>query len=212
MIFNLKSITKEIRNNICDITVPINYCKESVIDKFVSNSIMSFECVSGEERKTYENLTEDEKKDFVSSSAHINIMLISVERLYELYHIGISCDYDMTINMIKNSISVNKDNEKLMFTTFVILHEFGHWNDFVSKDSKPYFYNQDENEQREVYDLKVKILNDKSLQEKSDYKIKEQLKKWWNRYNAVPCEKRANDYAISKIKAAYSHFKENGYI
>lgn len=212
MIFNLKSIAKEIRNSIYDIDVPINYCKESPNDLYIPNYIISFECVSGEERSIYENLIEEKKKDFISNSAHINILHISVERLYELYHMGISCDYDMTIDMIKKYVSVSKDNEKLLFATFLILHEFGHWDDFISKDKKPFFYTQDENEQREVYDLKVRILNDQTLQQKSDYKIKEQLRKWTNRYNAVPCEKRANDYAISKINEVYNYFKKKEYI
>jgi len=211
MLLYLKSIANEIKKYICDINIPINYYKESE-NVYISNSIISFECVSGEERKRYENLTEEDKKNFVSNTAHINLLLISVERLYELFHIGISCDYDITISMIKEVIPVNADNEKILFAIFVILHEFGHWYDFESKEKKPYFYIQDEKEQKEVYDLKAKILNDKSLQEKSDYKIKEQLRKWSNRYNTVPCEKRANDYALSKIKDAYNLFREKGVI
>lgn len=212
MIFDLKSITKEIKNNICNNDMPINYCKEPENYTYMPNSIISFVCVSGDERKRYESLKEEEKIDFVSSSSYINMLPISVETLYDLYHSGISCDYDMTISMIKKFVPVNKDNEKLLFASFVILHEFGHWNDFVSKDKKPYFYMQEENERREVYELKVKILNDKSLQEKSEHKIKEQLRKWTNRYNALPCETRANDYAFLKINDIYNLFKKNGYI
>lgn len=211
MVLSLKSIANEIKDNICDVNVPIKYHKESE-NVYISNSIISFECVSGEERKSYENLTEEDKKDFISNSAHINLLLISVERLYELYHMGISCDYDMTIKIIKESVPVNVDNEKILFAIFIILHEFGHWHDFELKDKKPYLYTQDEKELKEVYDLKIKILNNESLQEKSDYKIKEQLRKWFNRNNAVPCEKRANDYAISKIKDAYNFFKKKGVI
>ena len=211
MLLNLKSIANEIKENICDTNVSIKYHKESE-DVFISNSIVSFECVSGEERKSYEKLTEEDKKDFVSNSAHINLLLISVERLYELYHMGISCDYEMTINMIKKVVPVSADNEKILFAIFVILHEFGHWHDFESKDKKPYLYAQDEKELKEAYDLKMEILNNESLQEKSDYKIKEQLRKWFNRFNAVPREKRANEYAISKIKDAYNFFKKRGYI
>lgn len=212
MTFTLKRITKEIKEIIDDVDVPIKYNKNSPDNISGQNSILFFKCVSEEERAIYENLTEEEKKEFVSNSAYISILLINVEELYELYHTGISCDYEVTISMIKEHVPVNKDNEKILFAVFVILHEFGHWIDFKSKDKKPYLCTQDEKDKKEVYDLKVKILNDESLREKSDYKIRKELKDWVNRYNLVPSEKRANDYAISKIKDVYNVFKERGYI
>lgn len=104
--------------------------------------------------------------------------------------------------------SYQKKVKKILFAIFVILHEFGHWNDFKSKGEKPYYYMQDMKEGKEVYDLKVKILKDKSLQNASKFKVMKELRNYFYRYNLVSCEKIANDYAISKLKDACSIFDE----
>lgn len=210
VIFTLKTISKEINNSIFNNEVPIQYHKKETIVS--QNPIVSFVCVSGEERKKYEKLTDVEKEDFVSSSAYISIPIIHVDNLYEMYHVGISCDYEETINMIKKAVSVNKDNEKILFAIFVILHEFGHWHDFESKGKKPYLYLKDSKEQKEVFDLKEKILNDISLAMMSEYKIKDRLRKWFKRYNLVNCEKKANEFAMSKVKEVYNYFRDKGVV
>lgn len=210
MTFTLKAISKEINDSMFNNEVPIQYHKE---EKTVSqNSIVSFICISGEERKKYENLTDAEKEDFVSSSAFISIPIIHVDKLYEMYHVGISCDYEETINMIKKTVSVNENNEKILFAIFVILHEFGHWHDFGLKGKKPYLYLKDSKEQKEVFDLKEKIINDTSLAAMSEYKIKDKLRKWFKRYNLVNCEKKANEFAMSKMKEVCNHFRDKGVV
>ncbi len=209
--FTLKEISTRINDIMYNGIIPVKYFKMPESNSYIPNSIISFKCVFGDEQNDYEKLPEESKKDFISSSAHVNIPIISVEKLYELYHIGLSYDYDGTIKMIKDNnkyIRVTDDNEKILFAIFVILHEFGHWNDFKSKGEKPYYYMQDMKEEKEVYDLKVKILKDKSLQNASKFKVMKELRNYFYRYNLVPCEKIANDYAISKLKDACSIFDE----
>lgn len=208
MVFTLKSISNKINKELFDEKVPIRYKKEEPnIDQ---NSVVSFACISGSERERYENLDEPNQKEFVSTSEYISIPMINLEKLYEIYHVGITYDYDGTIDMIKKVIVVDKDNEKILFALFLILHEFGHWNDFVSKGRKPYAYTQDKDEQKDVYDFKRKILNDESLCHMSEYKIREKMREYFNRYNSVPGEKRANEYALSKLCDAYKILKNEG--
>lgn len=208
MVPTLKSISSKINKELFDEKVPIRYKKEEpIIDQ---NSVVSFVCISGSERERYENLDEPNQKEFVSTSEYISIPMINLEKLYEIHHVGISYDYDGTLNMIKKVIAVDKDNEKILFALFLILHEFGHWNDFVSKERKPYVYTQDKEEKKEVYDFKKKILNDESLSYMSEYKIREKLRGYFNRYNSVPSEKKANEYARSKLCDAYKILKKEG--
>lgn len=210
MILTLKSISREINKSLYNDEIPIHYYTE--LEENSQNSIVFFECISGEERKEYESLSMTDKKNFISRSAVIHIPIINVDKLYELYHVGISYEYTGTMNMLKDVVSVNSDNEKILFALFLILHEFGHWHDFKSKEKKPYLYMQDEKEQREVYDLKVQILNSQSLYGASKHKIMEQLRDYFKRYNMVSCEKRANEYAISKIKNVCDFLKKKGVV
>ena len=206
MVLTLKSISRKINKELFDEKVPIRYEKES--EKIDQNPIVSFVCVSDFERKMYENLDESNQKEFISKSEYICIQVMNIEKLYKMYHVGISYDYIGTINMIRKVVAVDKDNEKLLFALFLILHEFGHWNDFVSKGRKPYVYTQDKEERKKLYDFKLKILNDESLYYLSQYKVKERVREYFNRYNSLPSEKSANEYAISKLCDVYRILKE----
>lgn len=182
-------------------------------DDNIPNSILYLLSIEKNKQNEYDKLTDEEKESYVSDSAKIYIPLINVDKLYDLYHKGVSCDYSETIKRIQKKVTVTPENEKVLFAVFLILHEFGHWHDFVEKEKKPFFYNLlDENEYREAYELKKSIIEKLKGSSMSSYDDITLLKRYFNQYNSIPREKRANEYADEKLVEAYKIIKEKGLI
>lgn len=181
---------------------PIKYYKR--LTSIDQNEILYFLSVGDDKRKDYEGLTKEEREKYVSDSEQIFIPLINVDELYELYNIGLSYDYLGTLERIKKIVKVTEENEKLLFAAYSILHEFGHWHSFVEKGRKPFLYNEScEEEYRAVREMKERIIgmDQRGLSIGKKNKI---LKDYFLRYNLIPNEKEANEYADMNLEQAYA--------
>lgn len=188
---------------------PIKYYK--IADSMNQNELLYFLSVSDDKRKDYEGLTKEGREEYISDSAQIYTPLIYVDELYERYNNGfaVSYDYSGTMQRIKKIVEVTEENEKLLFASYLILHEFGHWHSFAEKGRKPFLYNGScEDEYRAVYELKKKIIGmDKS--KLSIYKEKKMLKDYFLRYHLISNEREADEYADMNLKRAYEIIKES---
>lgn len=205
----MKETLKKLSSLLNNDHAPIKYYK--IIDFTNQDELLYFLSVSDDKRKAYEELTREEREEYISDSAQIYIPLIYVDELYERYNNGfaVSYDYSGTMERIKKIVEVTEENEKLLFASYLILHEFGHWHSFVEKGRKPYLYNElCADEYRAVYELKKKIIRmDKS--KLSIYKKKEMLKDYFLRYHLISNEKEADEYADMNLKRAYEMIKES---
>jgi len=90
----------------------------------------------------------------------------------------------------------------------MILHEFGHWNDFVKLRNKPYeFTIHDAKERKNIYKYRQEPERQIKLGKLGDEKSA--LEDYMIKYNAVSMEKRANAHADTHYELAYNLLKTN---
>jgi len=175
----------------------------------IRDNIVSFVALSKQEKEIYEVMNKKEKRNYVSKEPLISIPKLSVYACAELYKVGKFSVYDYTLQKVKKLTSIENINDNdVAVCLYMILHEFGHWNDFVKLGNKPYeFTIHDAKERENIYkhrqELERQIKLGKLEDEKSaleDYMIK---------YNSVSMEKRANAYADTHYELAYNLLKTN---
>ena len=148
------------------------------------------------EIELYDSLSN--KEDYISNSAALCFPDITLEEIIKFQKKFDPNTYNFKITKITSILGsdLNKESKDLAFLIYLILHEFGHWDDFERMGKKPYlFINQD-----------CEILNalnaKKNIMEK-DFRMsknKTVRNKWIKDYNEVPVEKKANDYAEKHLK------------
>ncbi len=176
-------------------------------------SIVYLKTISNEKQVEYNRLAEDEQKSYVSDSAEIYIPLISVDFLAQIYKASFSHDYPYTLKKVHNMVHVIQKDESTAVALYMLLHELGHWVDFLRCGRKPYdFTMPDSVEARRVHNygnqLQVKLSAKKSLSEEDHI----ELENFIQQYYKIPFEKRANDYADLHYREAYEILKEHGFL
>lgn len=178
--------------------------------------VMSLVTISEERRKEYEALPTELKKKYVSDSAHLIMPTVNVEALSDIFSFnplhnvlysdptdGIIFDYEFTLEHINKIIPVSDNNEKFLFATYLVLHELGHWNDFVSKNKIHYLY-LDPSAYKKANEVKEQVMKKRrELKHKSRDRVKLMDSKRFTEYYNVPCENRANKYADRRLCEAY---------
>ena len=182
-------------------------------EQSVRNYMFSLVAISGDERKHYEDMCDVEKQEYISTSAEILMPKMSVDRCANIYRNNDLYNFQYTLEKVHSLEKIHVNDLSTAFSLYIILHEFGHWNDFVSKDKKPFHYNMpDSEEAREVFEYRKKIQDRMAIKQEPDEEDKEMMKEYIKRYNAVPIERRANDYADKNYKSAYSILRQGGIV
>ena len=190
---NLKRITKILGNQ----DVRFNFYDELEI----RNEIVYFSAISDFERKLlYDNLSNNDKSEYISNSATINLPNISEDILYERYNKFDKWAFKITLDKIRKVTTIYSNEEKLAFAAYIILHEIGHWYDFIEMGKKPYIFSE-----KDIM-LRKKVFKERiSLQESlylKAYLTEEENKKvelYYEKYNSIPMENKANKYADMHI-------------
>lgn len=150
------------------------------------------------------NKSETEQREYVSNSARIMIPHISVERLAQIYINNDPTTFEFTLKKIRKKINISNNKDRLAFSTYLILHEIGHWYHFDEMGRKPYIYAHEDSELRKEVFNKQKELELEMSIKKSTGKLTQQdemkMKNWVIEYNNIPMEKRANNYADDNFK------------
>lgn len=203
MIINFKKIAKMVN---CE-NAPIYYYKyENSYGRYVTY----FQSINNEHRKEYEKMSEDEKKEYISNSASIFLPLISTDYYREESKKVKSSDYSLTLKKVERMIHIVPEYESMAVALYMILHEIGHWCDFLRCEKKPYFYMPKEEiqEEKKLYDYRIELqrtLSYKSELTPHDYDLIEQ---YTHDYNNLPREKRANIYADEHYIERYNKLCE----
>lgn len=175
--------------------------------------LLYLQTISKEKQKEFGKLSLDEQKEYVSDSAEIFIPLISPDYLAQIYKTSASHDYPYTLSKVKNIVNVYKEDENIAVALYMLLHELGHWDDFVKCEKKPYLYTMPGSEEaKKVHDYGNKIqmrLNGKSVITEEDHLI---LEDFIQKYYSVPIEKRANEYADKHYADMYELLRKNGLV
>lgn len=180
-----------------ELNIPFTYYKYN--EEHQKSALLYLKVLSDEQKKEYEQLDEEEKKDFTTTTARVYIPRMMIYRYQNISHENGGYDFEYTINHIKKLLDVKKEEECLAVCLYMVLHEVGHWEDLKKKKFNVWDYAiVDSKESEEVFELKkkVEIEQDKEKRKKMAY---EYLK----RYNNTPIEKRANEYADEVFVESY---------
>ena len=176
------------------------------------NYIFYLKAISDSNKGTYESLSDIDKQKYISTSAQLYMPKLSVDGCARVYQDG-TYEYEYTLDRVCKIIQPSKEDFNTAIILYMILHEFGHWNDFLLKDKKVYSYSMaDYKQAKEVWDYKVKVQRELAFKTSYGKKDLEMLKNYTIKYNSVPSEQRANNYADENYDKAFSILRKEGIV
>mgnify|MGYP001852876155 CR=1 FL=1 len=177
------------------------------------SSPLYFSPVEGKERKKFENVKDKHK--FTSTTASIHIIDISIEELISIFECDASGIHEFTNNIIKPYCSEEID-KKIVYVTFLFLHEVGHWHKKKKMDKNVFAFIEKDNELRKENLIKVFDLNRQRrerIAKGSRYNLtvkeKRLLEQYMNEYRNIPKEKEADEFAKSQMSASLRRYKDS---
>jgi hypothetical protein len=146
----------------------------------------------------------DSSNTYDNSSIGIYIPNITTDQLAYLENERNPWSFEQILDIVSFKIPVSIEDTNLIYSTFAILHEFGHWFHFINSKMSTYQFYQLESKQRDSLNpLHQELL---SL---SDYSYeKHRLAKEYNSlYRKLPSEKIADDFALQYIEESIDIIK-----
>lgn len=182
------------------------------IEELNGRSPMRFSVLANDERRLYEN--EPDKQNFCGSSETIKIFNIEVEDYYSIIRDKDSSGMH-TIVMKKLQKYCNQVPAEYVFITHMLLHEVGHYQQYIDKGRNVYEYiNWCEDQKRENYMKQQKLTE--QIQNRVNKCIppfgpnkgeRIKLENLTKEYLNIPIEKEANDFAYAHMKQAVDKLK-----
>ncbi len=177
-----------------EIDAPTHFTAKDKLDKenYVSCRIM------GEvEKNSIIAGIHDPKCNYDSSDTGLHFPDISATEYYELETKRNSVAIKCRINDISNKMIVYLSEIPIVFATYCVLHEYGHWIYFLNTKMTPYEYCEAERKERAPYEKIAKELYE--MPDNSPIKIALAEKFDREIYSQFSSEKAANKYAFEHI-------------
>jgi len=197
MLITLKSIVNKM--NLQDISIKFYSVNYEDIASGKQSYLMYFRCCDEKEKMIYNNLPEEAKKDYQSTSCCIEIPHLSIEDYMDDINKNHQEDYDRVINELSIYKMTNKEKEA--YCLYVILHEMGHHNDFLEMGKNVFLYSNRELEYREyLHCLQKKFFHktfNKGLLTNDE---REEKKKLDDQYRGLLIEKKADEFAFKHFE------------
>ncbi|SKB74641.1 hypothetical protein SAMN02745120_0128 [Acetoanaerobium noterae] len=192
----LKKIISEINTN----NIPIGFYRLEE-GRFPEFLVYLYTISDENERNKYNTLKN--KESYVSESGKIFFPYSSIDVVKETYRQYDLISHDITTEKINSILNINSPSELyLAFSLYLILHEFGHWIHFEELEKKPYLWHQEDvHFKREYARKRNKAKYNPNLQKSYYVELNKE-------YNAIPMEKRANDYAENHLKKYFELLKK----
>lgn len=154
--------------------------------------------ITDEELNDYKNKNWSSEKDYNDCKLGVYLANVTVDELYKFQNTRNPVEVGIILNKISYIFKVNLTEQSLIYATYVILHEVGHWVNFKnSKNTSLQYTLWDSKHRRDVMILGNEIAK---LPDNS-YKKLILAKKHTEMYKNIPSEKMADEYAFSNIKA-----------
>lgn len=170
----------------------------------INNYIFYLKVISDTDKVIYEKMSDAEKQKFISTSAEIYMPKMSVDGCARVYQDD-SYGFKYTLDKVSRLVKLNKGDANIAVVLYMILHEYGHWNDFLLKDKKVYLYTMpDYEEAKASWEYKKRIQSILRLKTSLNDNDKKMIKNYTEKYNSIPSEQRANRYADKHYEVAYS--------
>lgn len=199
---------KELINVINTYDAKIIFDKPEDVGKRImeGNSPLYFTPVDGREKTKFENMKD--KHDFTSTSAAIHIIDLSIEELVNIFECDSTGIHEFT-NKIIEPYCDGKIEKNIVYTTFVFLHEIGHWTQFEKMDRKVSdFIEKDYELEKENFDKMSALSRQceeriaKGSQCALTVKEKRLFEQYMKEYRNIPKEKEADEFALSQMETS----------
>lgn len=180
------------------------------VSKLDGKYSMSFKALDDGEAQKYQACRD--KKKFRGSSESIHVWNIEIKKYFRIVK-----NYDTAYHLIKDRLSVYSNGLPMeyLYISHMILHEIGHYKQYLDKNRKVYTYlNQYKKEhkiiceqQNQCYlffqiEMRSKIITPEKLV-MYNHKMDELAKK----YREIPDEKNADQFADKHMKSAVEKIK-----
>lgn len=172
----------------------------------MGNFLLRYISLQWKERKRYEKMKN--QHDFISTTAAIHIADLSIEHIIDLFECDGTGICEFTRNIIAPYCNQKIDNN-IVYITFVFLHEMGHWIQFNSLNKNVFDFIQkdlvlEKNNFDKMENLKKqrKERIDRGNKCKLTAREKKLFWQYMKEYRAIPKEKEADEFALSKMEEA----------
>jgi hypothetical protein len=137
----------------------------------------------------------DFDEEVYPSEKGVHILNISVQEFNEKMRTGNPPDYGNIRRMINNRVNYPISMFDIIYASFCLFHEVGHWVDFENSGlSGSEFMKKDAPYRKPVYELGEQIKREENL-----YLKVQMANEWTLLYRDIPMEKYADNYALNKI-------------
>lgn len=178
------------------------------------NSPLYFSPVDEKEQIIFKNMKDNH--DFTSSTAAIHIIDLSIDELVNIFECDGTGIHEFT-NTIIEPYCDGKIEKNIIYTTFLFLHEIGHWIQFEKMNKKvSVFIEKDYELEKDNFD-KMSALS-RQRQERIakgsqcvlTAKEKRLLGQYMKEYRNIPKEKEADEFALSKMESSLKLYIDSG--
>lgn len=185
-----------------DEIAPIHFHCPEELDK---NNYVFFRYMGNEEKEALKNGIHDVNKQYDNSDIGVHLPDLDIKQYYELEMKRNPLSIHSVIEQISYKTEVWIKEYYLVWSTYCVLHETGHWLDFINSGKTNYEFSLIEKSYREELDREAK-----SIYRMNDYSPqKKVLMEEYNRkYKEIPSEKAADDYALSNIIPSLEKIRE----
>lgn len=185
-----------------DRIAPIHFHNPEELNK---NNYVFFRYLGNEEKESLINGIHDENKQYDNSDIGIHLPDLDVKQYYELEMKRNPLNIHSVIEQISYETEVWIKEYYVVWSIYCVLHEVGHWLDFVNSGKTSYEFSLIEKSYREELDKKAKV-----IYKMNDYSPQKQLlmEEYNRKYKEIPSEKAADDYAFSNLILSLNRVRE----
>lgn len=181
---------------------PIHFHCQGELDK---NNYIFFRYLGNEEKEALINGTHDKNKKYNGSDIGVHLPDLNIKQYYELEMKRNPLNIHSVIEKISYETEVWIKEYCLVWSIYCVLHEVGHWLDFINSGKSSYEFSLIEKSYREELDKEAKV-----IYQMNDYSPQKRIlmEKFNQKYKEIPSEKAADDYAFSNLIISLNKVRE----
>lgn len=174
-------------------------------DELSKNNYVFFRYLGNEEEEALINGTHDKGKVYNNSDIGVHLPDLDIKQYYELEMKRNPSNIQSVIGKISYETPVWIKEYYLVWAIYCVLHEIGHWIDFVNSGKTSYEFSIIEKGYREGLEKEAKVIS-----QINDYSPQKRLlmEEYNRKYKEIPSEKAADDYAFSNLIPSLNKVRE----
>lgn len=185
-----------------DKLAPIHFHHPKELSK---NNYVYFRYLGNEEKEALINGIHDKNKQYDNSDLGVYLPDLDIKQYYEIEMKRNPCSIRYVIETISYKIPVLLEEKYLVWSVYCVLHEVGHWLDFLKSGKKSYEFSCIEKDYREELNKEAD-----RIYRMNDYSHQKLLfvEEYNHKYREIPSEKAADNYAYSNFIIAFNKVRK----